>query len=212
MKKLTCQTRVPQRGRGPSSANNDYSQAPPSANTTKNSDIVVCDTVTSATDDGGPKTTSPFYPTRNGIYIDWSHSIIHNWARNRPRSRSGAKQVKDSLARFVAATPCVDESYASSLSLSSHPMERGIFSSPDEFDFIVPNQMLSATTKLPDLTAMASWNHALHLSPGTLARSTNDDGAYAMDDCVLPVSLFPSPNGSLPGHDLLHMLEGWPLL
>ncbi|KAG2009275.1 hypothetical protein GB937_007874 [Aspergillus fischeri] len=211
LKKLTCQTRVPQRGRPPSSANNDNPQAPPSTDTSENSDTVECDPVTSTTNDGGPKTTSPFYPTGNGIYIDWSHSIIHDWARNRPRSRSEAEQAEDSLARFVAATPRVDESYLPNLSLSSHPTQPGMFSAADEFDFVVPTQVLSTTTKLPDLTGMPSWNHALPLSPGTLARSTNDDGDYAMDDCVPPASLFPSLDGSLPNHDQLHTLEGWPL-
>jgi hypothetical protein len=90
-------------------------------------------------------------------------------------------------------------------------MQPGLFSAADDFDFVVPTQVLPTTTKLPDTTGMPSWNHALPVSPGTLARATNDDGDYAMDDCLPPASLFPSLDGSIPNHDQLHTLEGWPL-
>ncbi|CAG8910197.1 unnamed protein product [Penicillium egyptiacum] len=204
VKKLTCQARVPQRGQGRSSANNK-SKPPPPTNTNESSDTVESEPVTSTTD-GGPNTTSQYYPTGNGLYMDWSHSAIHKWARNRP----GNTLEADSLARFIAAAPRVDESYHPNLSLSSHPMP-GMLGTADDFDFVVPTRVPSPAAQLPNFSGMPSWNPAFSISPGMLARSTNDDGDDLMDHYLPASSLFPSLEASLPDYDQFHTLEGWPL-
>lgn len=210
MKKLSCQTRVPQRGQGRSSVNNKSKPLPPT-NTNENSYTVDSEPVTSTTD-GGPKTTSQHHPTGNGLYMDWSHSAIHKWARNRPENTSEAEQAEqaDLLARFLAAAPRVDESYPPNLSLSSRLMP-GILGITDDFDFVVPTRVPSPAAQLPDLSGTSSWNLAFSISPGMVARSTNDDGDDLMDDYLPAPSLFPSLEGSLPDYDQLHTLDGWPL-
>ncbi|KAJ5521410.1 hypothetical protein N7527_005525 [Penicillium freii] len=207
VKKLSCQTRVPQRGQGRSSANNKSKPLPPT-NTNENSYTVESEPVTS-TADAGPKTTPQYHPTGNGLYMDWSHSAIHKWARNRSGNTSETEQA-ELLARFLAAAPGVDESYPPNPSLSSHPMP-GILGTADDFDFVVPTRIPSPAAQLPDLSGTPSWNLAFSISPGMLARSTNEDGDDLMDDCLLAPSLFPPLEGSLPDYDQLHTLEGWPL-